>query len=414
MGKVVLAYSGGLDTSVAIRWIKEKYDLDVVTLTIDVGNKPDLDAIKAKALTIGAVSAYVVDGREDFVNYFVWPALQAGAIYENEYLLATALARPLIAKYLVDVARQEGAEAVAHGCTGKGNDQVRFDVSIQTLAPEIRVIAPVREWRLTRDESLRYAEKHGIPVQATKKSPYSTDENLWGRSVEAGVLEDAWQEPPDDVWDWTAGPDAWPAEPRYVEVAFERGIPVALDGERLGGVELIERLSRIAGEYGVGRVDHIENRLVGIKSREIYETPAGSTLYLAHQWLEQMTLTRDTARFKKQVAEEYSNLIYNGLFFSPLRGDLQAFIASTQRHVTGVVKVKLQAGQCIVAGRRSPESLYSEELATYSDADQFDHNAAVGFIQLWGLGQRTAARVQMLGPGQSAEELPKLHTPKAR
>jgi argininosuccinate synthase len=411
-GKVVLAYSGGLDTSVAIRWIKEKYDLDVITLTIDVGNKPDLEAIKEKALRIGAVKAYVVDGREDFVNYFVWPALQAGAIYENAYLLATALARPLIAKYLVDVARQEGASAVAHGCTGKGNDQVRFDVSIQTLAPDLKVIAPVREWRLTRDESLRYAEAHGIPVQATKKSPYSTDENLWGRSVEAGVLEDAWAEPPVDVWDWTAGPEAWPTQPRSLEIEFERGIPVALDGERLGGVELIERLSKIAGEYGVGRVDHIENRLVGIKSREIYETPAGWTLYLAHQWLEQMTLTRDTARFKRTVAEEYANLIYNGLFFSPFRGDLQAFVASTQRHVTGTVRVKLQDGQCIVAGRRSPQSLYSEELATYSDADKFDHNAAVGFIQLWGLGQRTAARVQMLGPGNTGEELPKLQIPK--
>ena len=412
-GKVVLAYSGGLDTSVAIRWIKEKYGLDVVTLTIDVGNKPDLEAIKEKALKIGAIKAYVVDGREDFVNYFVWPSLQAGAIYENAYLLATALARPLIAKYLVDVAREEGAVAVAHGCTGKGNDQVRFDVSIQTLAPDLQVIAPVREWRLTRDESLRYAAEHGIPVQATKQNPYSTDENLWGRSVEAGVLEDAWAAPPDDVWDWTAGPERWPKEPRELEVEFERGIPQALDGERLGGVELIERLSRIAGAYGVGRVDHIENRLVGIKSREIYETPAGTTLYLAHQWLEQMTLTRDTARFKRSVADEYANLIYNGLFFSPLRGDLQAFVASTQRHVTGTVRLRLFAGQCAVAGRKSPQSLYSEELATYSDADRFDHNAAVGFIQLWGLGQRTAARVQMLGAGQS-EELPRLQTPRAQ
>jgi len=289
---------------------------------------------------------------------------------------------------------------------------VRFDVSIQTLAPDLKVIAPVREWRLTRDESLRYAERHGIPVQATKKSPYSTDENLWGRSVEAGVLEDAWAEPPADVWDWTAGPDRWPQQARTVEIEFEHGIPVALDGERLGGVELIERLSKIAGEYGVGRVDHIENRLVGIKSREIYEMPAGWTLYLAHQWLEQMTLTRDSARFKRLVADEYATLIYNGLFFSPFRRDLQAYVASTQQHVTGTVRVKLQGGQCIVVGRRSPASLYSEELATYSDADIFDHNAAVGFIQLWGLGQRTAARIQMLGPGGTAEELPRLQTPK--
>ncbi len=413
MGKVVLAYSGGLDTSVAIRWIKEKYDLDVITLTVDVGNKPDLEAIKEKALQIGAIKAYVVDGRDDFVKYFVWPALQCGAIYENAYLLATALARPLISKYLVDVARSEGAEAVAHGCTGKGNDQVRFDVSIQTLAPAIKVIAPVREWRLTRDESLRYAEKHGIPVQATKKSPYSTDENLWGRSVEAGVLEDAWQEPPADVWDWTSQPDKWPKQPQIVEIGFEHGIPVSLDGQRMDGVALVETLSAIAGAHGVGRVDHIENRLVGIKSREVYETPAGTTLFLAHQWLEQMTLTRDTARFKRFVAEEYSNLIYNGLFFSPLRSDLQAFAASTQRHVTGAVRVKLFQGQCTVAGRRAPESLYREDLATYSDADKFDHSSAVGFIQLWGLGQRTAARVQMLGSGQAGDEMPQLHTPQA-
>lgn len=411
-GKVILAYSGGLDTSVAIRWIKEQYGYDVVTLTVDVGNKPDLEAIRERAIRIGALRAHVADGRDDFVKYFVWPSLQAGAIYEKEYLLATALARPLISKYLVDVAREEGAVAVAHGCTGKGNDQVRFDVSIQTLAPDLKIIAPVREWRLSRDESIRYAEKHGIPVPATKKSPYSVDENLWGRSVEAGVLENAWQEPPADVWEWTANPGAWPAEPCYLEIQFERGIPVALDGERMEGVQLVERLSQLAGSYGVGRVDHIENRLVGIKSREIYEMPAGWTLYLAHEWLEQMTLTRDAARFKRLVAEEYSNLIYNGLFFSPLRTDLQAFITSTQRHVSGTVRVKLQAGQAIVAGRRSSESLYSEELATYSDADKFDHQAATGFIQLWGLGQRTAARIQMLPAGDAAE-LPRLQTPRA-
>lgn len=411
-GKVVLAYSGGLDTSIAIRWIKEQYGYDVVTLTVDVGNKPDLEAVREKAIKVGAIKAHVADGRDDFLKYFVWPALQAGAIYEKEYLLATALARPLIAKYLVDVAREEGAIAVAHGCTGKGNDQVRFDVSIQTLAPDLKIIAPVREWRLSRDESLRYAEKHSIPVAATKKSPYSVDENLWGRSIEAGVLEDAWREPPADVWEWTAGPLQWPSEPRYVEIDFEHGIPVALDGQRMDGVTLVESLSQTAGHYGIGRVDHIENRLVGIKSREIYEMPAGWTLYLAHEWLEQMTLTRETARFKQIVAEEYAHLIYNGLFFSPLRSDLQAFVASTQRHVNGTVRVKLYAGQVTVAGRRSKESLYSEELATYSDADKFDHQAATGFIQLWGLGQRTAARIQMLTAGDAAE-LPKLQTPKA-
>lgn len=410
--KIVLAYSGGLDTSVAIHWIKERYGYDVITLTVDIGNKPDLEAIREKAIKIGAIKAYIADGRDDFVKYFVWPALQAGAIYEKEYLLATALARPLIAKYLVDVAREEGAIAVAHGCTGKGNDQVRFDVSIQTLAPDLKIIAPVREWRLSRDESLRYAEKHSIPVIATKKNPYSVDENLWGRSIEAGILEDAWREPPADVWEWTANPDQWPSEPRYVAIDFEHGIPVALDDRRMDGVTLIESLSQIAGRYGIGRVDHIENRLVGIKSREIYEMPAGWTLYLAHEWLEQMTLTRETARFKQLVAEEYAHLIYNGLFFSPLRSDLQAFVTSTQRHVNGTVRVKLHAGQVTVAGRRSKDSLYSEELATYSDADSFDHQAATGFIQLWGLGQRTAARIQMLTAGDTAE-LPKLQTSKA-
>lgn len=413
MDKVVLAYSGGLDTSVAIRWIQEQYHLDVVALSIDVGNNRDLEAIQAKALKIGAIKSLVLDGKELFVNYFVWPALQAGAIYQNQYLLATALARPLIAKLLVDVAREEGATAVAHGCTGKGNDQVRFDVSVQALAPDLKVIAPVREWRMSRDESLRYAAKHNIPVPATVKSPFSVDENLWGRSVEAGVLEDPWQEPPEEVYLWTSHPADWPHTPEYVEIEFERGIPVGLDGERLGGVQLIDRLNEQAGKHGVGRVDHIEDRLVGIKSREVYEAPAGQTLFVAHAALESITLSRDTLRFKQLITQEYAQLIYNGLFFSSLRNDLQAFVTSSQRHVTGTLRVRLFQGQAVAVGRKSPASLYNEGLATYTDEDTFDHTAAVGFIKLFGQQTRTAARVHQLGQGADDEPMLRLAQPRS-
>src|ERR1700676_3002275 len=309
MASVVLAYSGGLDTSVAIRWIKEHYDLDVITLTIDVGNDRDLPAIAARAEQIGAVKAMVVDGRADFVRYFVWPALQAGAIYEGQYPLATALARPLIGRLLVEVARAEGAVAVAHGCTGKGNDQVRFDVSIQTLAPDLKIIAPVREWSMTRDDEIRYAEEHGIPVAATAASPYSVDANLWGRSIEAGVLEDPWNEPPEDAYAWTINPRFAPEEPTYVTIDFERGIPVALGDEpehteRLDPVTLVTRLNELAGAHGVGRIDHVEDRLVGIKSREVYEAPAAMVLHHAHSALESLTLSREQLRFKSIVAHE--------------------------------------------------------------------------------------------------------------
>jgi argininosuccinate synthase len=396
MDKVVLAYSGGLDTSVAIRWIKEKYNLDVVALTVDVGNERDLEAIRQRALQIGAVQAEVVDGKDLFVKYFVWPALQAGAIYEGHYLLATALARPLIAKLMVDMAREVGAKAVAHGCTGKGNDQVRFDVAIQTLAPDLQIIAPVREWRMTRDEEIRYAQEHNIPIPVTKESPYSIDQNLWGRSIEAGVLEDPWQEPPEDAFAWTANPKDAPDEPAYVEIDFEQGIPVAIDGRRMDGQELIRYLNELAGRHGVGRIDHIEDRLIGIKSREVYEAPAATVLYQAHYALEQLTLTKDQLRFKQLVAQEYASLIYNGLWFSGLHRDLEAFVASTQRQVTGTVRVKLFKGQSMVVGRKSPYSLYSHALATYDKADQFDHSAAVGFIKLWGLPTQVQARVQPL------------------
>ena len=397
MSSVVLAYSGGLDTSVAIRWIKEQYNLDVITLTIDIGNARDLPAIAARAQQIGAVKAMVVDARADLMRYFVWPALQAGAIYEGSYPLATALARPLIARLLVEVARAEGAIAVAHGCTGKGNDQVRFDVSINTLAPDLKIIAPVREWSMTRDSEIAYANEHAIPINVSIANPYSVDQNLWGRSVECGVLEDPWAEPPEDVFAWTANPDGDEhIEPTYLEVTFQHGIPVALNGEDIDAVLLVETLNKLAGKYGIGRIDHIENRLVGIKSREIYEAPAAVVLHTAHQALESLTLGRDQARFKEMVAAEYARLIYNGQWYSALHQDLAAYVQSTQRFVSGTVRVKLSRGHCAIVGRRSEHSLYNHSLATYDSGDQFDHNAALGFIKLWSLPLFTQAQAQLL------------------
>ncbi len=397
MATVVLAYSGGLDTSVAIRWIKEKYDLDVIALTIDVGNERDLPAIAESARQIGAVKALVVDGREDFVRYFVWPALQAGAIYEGQYPLATALARPLIARLLVEVARAEGAVAVAHGCTGKGNDQVRFDVSINTLAPDLKIIAPVREWSMTRDNEIAYAAEHNIPIKVTNASPYSVDQNLWGRSVECGILEDPWAEPPEDVYAWTVNPDsAEHTEPTYVEITFQHGVPIALNSTEIEGATLVESLNKTAGQYGIGRIDHIENRLVGIKSREIYEAPGAVVLHAAHKALESLTLSRDQIRFKESVVSEYARLIYNGQWYSALHQDLAAYVQSTQRFVSGIVRMKFFRGNCAVVGRKSEYSLYDHGLATYDSGDQFDHNAALGFIKLWGLPLTTQAQAQLL------------------
>jgi argininosuccinate synthase len=393
--KVVLAYSGGLDTSVAIRWLQEHYGMDVVTLTIDLGGEGDLKGVKEKALKVGAVGAYVEDARERFVRDFAFPALQANALYEGVYPLATALGRPLIAERLVAVAKQEGATAVAHGCTGKGNDQVRFDVCTQALAPELKVIAPAREWDMTdRAVEIAYARKHGIPVPVTVDKPYSMDANLWGRSIEGGRLEDPMQEPPEDIYALTQSVVATPEEAIYVTIGFEEGLPVSLDGGSLAGVALVERLNVLAGEYGVGRIDHLENRLVGIKSREIYEAPAAMVLLQAHQALETMTLGRDQIRFKARVAQEYSELIYNGLWFTAMRSDLAAYVASTQRHVTGSVRVRLHRGASVVVGRESKESLYQTRLSTYGNDDAFDHSAAEGFIHVWGLPVRTEAQVR--------------------
>ncbi len=392
--KVVLAYSGGLDTSVAIKWLAEKYNLDVIALTIDVGNERDFSAVEQKARKVGAIKAIVKDAKELFVNHFVFPALQADAIYEGQYPLATALSRPLMAKLLVDVAMEEGATVIAHGCTGKGNDQVRFEVSTNALAPDLKVIAPAREWGMTREETIRYAERYNIPLPITLASPYSIDENLWGKSIECGILEDPWVEPPEDAFTWTKAPGEAPDEPEYIEIGFDRGIPITINGQKLDGVSLIQRLNEMVGRHGVGRIDHVEDRLVGIKSREIYEAPAAIVLLQAHQALEAMTLARDQLRFKQQVAQEYADLIYNGLWFTSLHQDLAAYVQSTQRFVNGSVRLKLFKGSCRVVGRKSDKSLYSFGLATYDKGDVFDQSAAPGFIHIWGLPVRTQAQAQ--------------------
>jgi argininosuccinate synthase len=389
--KVVLAYSGGLDTSVAIRWLQDNYNLDVVAVSIDVGQPGDMEKNIERAKSIGAVAAYAVDAREEFAEGYVWPSLKANAMYQGIYPLSTAIARPLIAKILVDVARKEGAEFIAHGCTAKGNDQVRFDVSIGALAPEIGIIAPMREWVMTREEEIDYAKKNGIPIPVKKACPYSTDENLWGRSCECGVIEDASKEPPEDSHEWTVSPLKAPDKPVYVDITFEKGVPVAVDGRKLPPVELIMKLNKIAGENGVGRIDHVEDRLVGIKSRETYECPAAITLIKAHQALEGMVLTRDVLSYKKGVEQRFSELAYDGLWFSPLREALDAFVESTQKYVTGMVRVKMYKGNVDVVGRESPYSLYNEGLATYAKGDQFDHTSAKGFIYVWGLPLRTVA-----------------------
>ena len=392
--KVVLAYSGGLDTSVAIRWIKEKYNMDVIALTIDVGGDRDLGVVQKKALKVGAVKALVVDAKETFVNHFVIPALQADAIYQGTYPLATALSRPLIAKLLVDVAEAEGASAVAHGCTGKGNDQVRFDVGVAALAPHLKIIAPAREWGMTREETIAYAGKHGIPVPVTSTSPYSIDQNLWGRSIECGILEDPWVEPPEEVFAWTTSPEDAPEKPCYVEIGFEKGVPTGIDGQEIDKVRLIQDLNNLAGTHGVGRIDHIEDRLVGIKSREVYEAPAAVMLFAAHQALEAMTLSKEQLGFKRKVASEYADLVYNGLWFSSFHQDLIPYVQSSQRYVSGTVRLKLFRGCCKVVGRKSPYSLYRHALATYDEGDQFDQSASLGFIHIWGLPVKVQAQAQ--------------------
>jgi argininosuccinate synthase len=403
MKKVVLAYSGGLDTSVAVAWLREQYGCEVVTLTIDVGGGSLRPGVEGRAISAGASRAYVVDARERFVTDFVWPHLQANAMYQGAYPLATALARPLIAQLLVEVARREGADAVAHGCTGKGNDQVRFDVAVHALDPGLEVVAPMRVGMgLTRDQEIDYAMERGIEIPITKASPYSIDVNLWGRSCETGVLEDPWVTPPPDAYEWTvAASDAPP--PVEITIEFEGGIPVAIDGERLAPLDVVDRISTLAGQHGVGRIDHVEDRLVGIKSREIYEAPAATVLHAAHRALEGLTLSKDTLRFDRLVANELAQLTYDGLWFSALHRDLRGYVASSQRVVSGEVRVRLDHGSAVVTGRRSPLSLYDKKLATYDEGDAFDHAAAVGFIEIFGLPLRVeAARHGAVGPRYGA------------
>ncbi len=390
--KIVLAYSGGLDTSVAVPWLMEHYNAEIITLTMDLG-MVDLASIQQRALAVGAAKALTIDARDILVEEFLFPALQAGAIYEGMYPLATALGRPLIARCMAETAIAEGAYAVAHGCTGKGNDQVRIDVSVAALAPELKVIAPIRDWGMSREDEMDYARERSLPISAGK-SRFSVDENLWGRSAEAGELEDPWQEPPGEAYEWTRPVAETPDEPVYLEIHFDQGIPTAVDGENMNGTALINHLNTVAGEHGVGRIDHVENRLVGIKSREIYEAPAAVTLHAAHQALEAMTLSKDQARAKARVAQEYADIVYNGLWFTAHREDLDAYVRSAQRYVTGDVRVRLHRGTCTVVGRTAPQALYQRQLATYDRGDQFNHAAAEGFISIYGLPVRTQNRIQ--------------------
>ena len=398
--KVVLAYSGGLDTSVLVRWLSEEKELDVIALAAGLGQPGDMEEIREKALKIGAIASEVVDAREEFARDFVMPALWANALYQGRYPLATALGRPLIARLQVEAAHRYGATKIAHGCTGKGNDQVRFEVACAALDPALEVIAPMRDWVMTREEEIEYARQRDIPVPVTVQSPYSTDENLWGRSCECGVLEDPWREPPHDAYEWTVAPQAAPDKPLYVEIGFEGGVPVSLDGEEPGLVELIERLNRLGGDNGVGRIDMVEDRLVGIKSREIYEAPAALVLINAHRDLESLTLTRDVVAGKRQLEQKVAEMAYEGLWFSPLNAAITEFNREAQRRVNGTVRLKLYKGSVVPVGRKSQNSLYEVGLATYGNASVFDHSAAKGFIDLWGLPLKVWATSERKVGGQ--------------
>ena len=390
--KVILAYSGGLDTSVAITWLNKDYD--VIAVCMDVGEGNDLDFIHDKALKVGAIESHVIDVKDEFAEDYVLVALQGHTFYEQKYPLVSALSRPLISKKLVEIAHKTGATTIAHGCTGKGNDQVRFEVSIASLDPKLKVIAPVREWKWSREEEINYAKANGVPIPADLDSPYSVDQNLWGRANECGVLENPWNEAPEDAYDLTVAPEAAPDSPAYVNIDVEAGVPVALDGKKMKLADLILELNDLAGQHGVGRIDHVENRLVGIKSREIYECPGAVTLLAAHKEIEDLTLVRELAHFKPIIENELSNLIYNGLWFNPATEALIAYLKSTQQVVNGTAKVKLYKGSVTVVARKSDNSLYDENLATYTSADTFDQDAAIGFIKLWGLPSKVHAEIQ--------------------
>lgn len=397
--KILLAYSGGLDTSVAIHWLKEKYGSDVVTVTVDVGQSDDLKDAMRRAKAIGAAKSWVIDVKKEFVEEYVLPALKANALYEGNYPLSTAIARPLIAAKLVEMAKRVGATTIAHGCTGKGNDQVRFEVSIMALAPDMKILAPTRDWGMTREEEIHYAEKHGIPIPVTVDKPYSIDESIWGRAIECGVLEDAWVEPPEDIFEWTKGSAKSPDAAEYVEIGFVHGKPISINGQSMELLGIVYKLNEIAGNHGVGRIDHIENRLVGIKSREVYEAPAALVLIKAHQDLESMVMAKDMLHYKRIVEQHYADLVYNGLWHSPLKEALDAFIEKTQELVTGTVRLKLFKGSAVVAGRESPYSLYNASLSTYAKGDEFDHSAAKGFIYVWGLPLKVGSMVKANGNG---------------
>lgn len=391
--KVVLAYSGGLDTSVAVKWLVDE-GYDVIAYCLDIGERKNLDFIKNKALQMGAIQSYTVDAKEEFAQEFALIALQGHTFYEQSYPLVSALSRPLIAKKLVELAHQTGATTIAHGCTGKGNDQVRFEVAINALDPNLKIIAPVREWKWSREEEINYAKEKGVPIPADLDSPYSVDQNLWGRANECGILEDPWATPPEGAYEVTSSLEDAPNEADIIELTFTEGVPTAIDGEEMLLSDLILYLNEIAGKHGIGRIDHVENRLVGIKSREIYECPGAITLMTAHKELEDLTFVREMAHFKPIIENQLSQAIYDGLWFNPLTDALIAFLKSTQKYVNGVVRIKLFKGHAIVEGRKSANSLYNENLATYTSADTFDQEAAVGFIKLWGLPTKVNAEVQ--------------------
>lgn len=390
--RVVLAYSGGLDTSVGIGWLKDATGKEVVALAIDVGQGgEDMEDIRQRALDCGAVEALVVDAKDEFANDFVMPALRANALYQKRYPLVSALSRPLISKHLARVARELGADSVAHGCTGKGNDQVRFEAAVAALAPELTSIAPIRDLALTRDKAIAYAEEHGLPIKQSKKNPYSVDKNVWGRAVETGLLEDPWNAPGDGVWEYTDDP-AKGLPSQDVVISFSEGIPVAIDGAAVTPLQAIEQLNAMAGRHGVGRIDIIEDRLVGIKSREVYEAPAAIALITAHEELENLVLERDLGRYKRKIEADWANLVYDGLWFSDLKRSLDAFVGHTQRHVSGDIRLKLQSGVAMVTGRMSDQSLYDFDLATYDTGDTFDQSHAKGFIELWSLPSKISAK----------------------
>ncbi|TAN24115.1 MAG: argininosuccinate synthase [Actinomycetota bacterium] len=391
-GRVVLAYSGGLDTSVSVKWISEVHDLEVIALAVDVGQGEDFDVIRSRALAAGAVEAVVVDAKEEFARDFIMPALFANAMYENKYPLVSALSRPVITKHLVEASKEFGAETVAHGCTGKGNDQVRFEVSIRALRPDLQILAPVRNWGFSREDSIEYAARHNIPILATKEKSYSIDQNLWGRAIEAGEMEDPWVKPPVGIYQTTV-PTA--SEPSSLVISFESGIPKAINGKNMGLVELISELTAVVGSFGFGRIDMVENRRVGIKSREVYEAPAALALIMAHADLEDLTLERDLSHEKMRLGSRWTELVYDGLWYSPLKQALDSFMLYTQKYVTGDVRLSLEPGRVVVEGRRSPVGLYDYELATYDPADAFRHQDAEGFVRLWGLGVETWSRKQL-------------------